>query len=156
MFRQPLSGVPRTLNADEMCTFMVWVSFPSELLVPRLQSTLHGKAFVLQGSDCTWGSNGFLNFSFSRCSALLMLLVGLSIRRQQGLPDFVHTAMVTTLGMRLSWRRWNELLQNANVWNRRYVDFFVAMAGTLALSHQQDAGTLQTLNGASHRTLCRC
>ena len=27
---------------------------------------------------------------------------------------------------------------------------------TLALSHQQDAGTLQTLNGASHRTLCRC
>ena len=132
VFRQPLSGVPRTLNADEMCAFMVWMSFPSELLVPRLQNTLHGQAFVLQGSDCTWGSNGFLNFLFSPRSALLMLLFGLMIRRQQGLPDFVHTAMVTTLGMRLSWRRWNELLQNANVWNRRYADFFVAMAGTLS------------------------
>ena len=32
-----------------------------------------------------------------------------------------------------------------NVWNRRYVDFFVAMAGTLTLSHQQDAGTLQSM-----------
>ena len=74
-----------------------------------------------------------------------MLIFGLSIRRQQGLPDFVRTAMITTLGMRLSWRRWNELLQNANVWNRRYVDFFVAMAGTLALSHQEDAGTLQSM-----------
>ena len=144
MFRQPLPGVPRTLNADEMRTFMVWVSFPSELLVPRLQNTLHGQAFVLQGSDCTWGSNGFL-FSFSPRSALLMLLFGLSIRRRQGLPDFVHTAMVTTLGMRLSWGRWKELLQNANVWNRRYVDFFVAMAGTLTLSRQQDAGALQSM-----------
>ena len=123
---------------------MVWVSFPSELLVPRLQNTLHGQAFVLQGSDCTWGSNGFL-FSFSPRSALLMLLFGLSIRRRQGLPDFVHTAMVTTLGMRLSWGRWKELLQNANVWNRRYVDFFVAMAGTLTLSRQQDAGALQSM-----------
>eukprot|EP00439_Symbiodinium_sp_Y106_P054352 s2789_g7.t1 len=137
-------SVPRTLNADEMRTFMVWVSFPSELLVPRLQNTLHGQAFVLQGSDCTWGSNGFL-FSFSPRSALLMLLFGLSIRRRQGLPDFVHTAMVTTLGMRLSWGRWKELLQNANVWNRRYVDFFVAMAGTLTLSRQQDAGALQSM-----------
>ena len=29
VFRQPLSGVPRTFNADEMCTIMVWVSFPA-------------------------------------------------------------------------------------------------------------------------------
>ena len=76
-----------------------------------------------------------------------VLSLGLSIRRQQGLQDFAHfnAAMVTTLGMRLSWRRWNELLANANVWNRRYVDFFVAMDGTLVLSHLEDAGTLQSM-----------
>ena len=111
VFRQPLPGVPRTLNANENVYFHGVGELPRELLVPRLQNTLHGQAFVLQGSDCTWGSNGFLNFSFSPRSALLMLLFGLSIRRQQGLPDFVHTAMVTTLSMRLGWRRWNELLQ---------------------------------------------
>ena len=127
----------------------------SELLVPRLQSTLHGQAFVLQG-------NGLLNFSFSPRSALLMLIFGLSIRRQQGLPDFVRTAMITTLGMRLSWRRWNELLQNANVWNRRYVDFFVAMAGTLTVASAGcgdfaiDASHRDFAIDASHRTLCRC
>ena len=143
VFRRPL--LPRILDANEMCTFMVWVTFPSELLVARLQGTLHGQPFTLQGADCTWGSNGYLNFSFSPRSALLMFFFGLSIRRQQGQPDLAHMSMATTLGFRLSWRRWGELLAASSVWNRRYVDYFVALSGTLQLAHQVDAATLQSM-----------
>ena len=124
VFRRPL--LPRILDANEMCTFMVWVTFPSELLVAR-------------------GSNGYLNFSFSPRSALLMFFFGLSIRRQQGQPDLAHMSMATTLGFRLSWRRWGELLAASSVWNRRYVDYFVALSGTLQLAHQVDAATLQSM-----------
>ena len=119
---KPKEEVSSSSGAETLPVSAVTLEGPPGLSAPKAKPK----------AKATWGSNGFLNFLFSPRSALLMLLFGLMIRRQQGLPDFVHTAMVTTLGMRLSWRRWNELLQNANVWNRRYADFFVAMAGTLS------------------------
>ena len=43
------------------------------------------------------------------------------------------------------WSKWKELVQSSRIWNRRYVDLFVAMSGTLALTHQEDAAPLQSV-----------
>ena len=43
VFRQPLPGVPRTLNANEMCTFMVWVSFPANFWCHGCKTLCTGK-----------------------------------------------------------------------------------------------------------------
>ena len=163
-------------GADQLCPELVSQTFATAASVghlrpqataavmapktlPSPQPDLHRD--VMPGGRCTFWDAAPVNFSTFAAVYNPQTFRELLMTRQveqlfpswpgvadfpQGLPDFVHTAMVTTLGMRLSWRRWNELLQNANVWNRRYVDFFVAMAGTLTLSHQQDAGTLQLMH----------
>ena len=86
LFRYALPGVPRTLG-DDMATFMIWVTFPSTLLVPKLLQVLRGGLFELRGDECIWLSDQVLNFSFSPRSALLMFTFGLSIRLQQGLSN---------------------------------------------------------------------
>ena len=70
---------------------------------------------------------------------------GLSICQQQGQPVFTFGAMVPSLGMRLSWCKWNELSQST-----RRGDCCVAMSGTLVLTHQEDAATLQSMVTLAH------
>ncbi len=63
-----------------------------------------------------------------------MFIFGLSIRQQAGHPNFTHLGhTLVTLGFRLRWEKWNELLAASNLWNRRYLDYFVGMTGTLYL-----------------------
>ena len=69
LFRQLLPGVPRTLG-DDMATFMLWITFPSSLIVPKLLQALRGELFEIRGHECAWLSDQVLNFSFSPRSAL--------------------------------------------------------------------------------------
>ena len=91
-----------------------------------------------------------LNFSFSPRSAYLMLIFGLSIMQMQGRPNFTIGPTLVTLGFRLSLERWNQLLSRCNLWNRRYLDYFLAMTETLVLSREQDMATLQSMVLLSH------
>ncbi|CAE7861290.1 unnamed protein product [Symbiodinium microadriaticum] len=143
LFKYPLPGVPRTLG-DDMATFMIWITFPSTLLVPKLLQVLRGGLFELRGDECAWLSNQVLNFSFSPRSALLLFTFGLSIRLQQGLSNPAYGRMLTTIGLRLSWTRWNTLLSASRIWNRRYLDYFIGMmpTTTFVLHPSTDAATL--------------
>ena len=143
LFRQLLPGVPRTLG-DDMATFMLWITFPSTLLVPKLLQVLRGGLFELRGDECPWLSNQVLNFSFSPRSALLLFTFGLSIRRQQGLSNPAYGRMLTTIGFRLSWARWNTFLSSSRIWNRRYLDYFIGLMppATFQLHPSVDAATL--------------
>ena len=74
LFRYPLPGVPRTLG-DDMATFMIWITFPSTLLVPKLLQVLRGGLFELRGDECAWLSNQVLNFFLALavlCCSLLL------------------------------------------------------------------------------------
>ncbi|OLQ10756.1 hypothetical protein AK812_SmicGene5467 [Symbiodinium microadriaticum] len=147
----PAVGVPRTLG-DDMATFMIWITFPSTLLVPKLLQVLRGGLFELRGDECIWLSNQVLNFSFSPRSALLLFTFGLSIRLQQGLLNPEYGRMLTTIGLRLSWNRWNTLLNSSRVWNRRYLDYFIGMmpTTTFVLHPSTDAATLSGMVVLSH------
>ena len=149
--RQLMPNVPRTLNVQSMCTFMLWVTYPLVTLVPRFADIFSGQPFQLCGSDCVWGSNNTLNFSFSPRSALLMFIFGLSIRHQAGHPNFTHLGhTLVTLGFRLRWEKWNELLAASNLWNRRYLDYFVGMTGTVYLHPVLDKATIQSMVTLTH------
>ena len=143
VFRQLLPGVPRTLG-DDMATFMLWITFPSTLLVPKLLQVLRGGVFELKGEECAWLSDQVLNFSFSPRSALLLFTFGLSIRRQRGLSNPAYGKMLTTLGFRLSWAKWDTFLSSSRIWNRRYLDYFVGLMPptTCQLHPAVDAATL--------------
>ena len=52
---------------------------------------------------------------------------GLSIRRQQGLSNPAYGRMLTTIGFRLSWAKWDTFLSSSRIWNRRYLDYFVGL-----------------------------
>ena len=143
LFRQLLPGVPRTLG-DDMATFKLWINFPSSLIVPKLLQALRGELFEIRGHECAWLSDQVLNFSFSPRSALLMFTFGLSINRQRGLRNPAYGAMVSTLGIRLTWQRWNTLLSSSRIWNRRYLDYFIGLSpqATFQLHPAMDAATL--------------
>ena len=152
LFRYPLPGVPRTLG-DDMATFMIWITFPSTLLVPKLLHVLRGGLFELRGDECAWLSNQVLNFSFSPRSALLLFTFGLSIRLQQGLSNPSYGPMLTTIGLRLSWTRWNTVLSSSRIWNRRYLDYFIGLmpTTTFQLHPAVDAATLSGMVVLLHR-----
>ena len=151
LFKYLLPGVPRTLG-DDMATFMIWVTFPGTLLVPKLLQVLRGGLFELRGDECVWLSNQVLNFSFSPRSALLMFTFGLSIRLQQGLSNPPLGRTLMTIGLRLSWSRWNTLLNASRIWNRRYLDYFIGMmpTTTFVLHPSTDAATLSGMIVLSH------
>ena len=143
LFRQLLPGVPALW---EMTWQLLCCGSPSRALCwyQSFLQVLRGGLFELRGDECPWLSNQVLNFSFSPRSALLLFTFGLSIRRQQGLSNPAYGRMLTTIGFRLSWAKWNTFLSSSRIWNRRYLDYFVGLMppATFQLHPSVDAATL--------------
>ena len=80
-----------------------------------------------------------------------MFIFGLSIRQQAEHPNFTHLGhTLVALGFRLRWEKWNQLLAASNLWNRRYLDYFVGMTGTLHLHPVLDNATIQSMVTLTH------
>ena len=147
-----LPGVPATLSAEHFCQFMVYTTLPLVTFRRKVETLWRHGEFTLQSSDVFWGQQ-VLNFSFSARSAFLLYIFGFSFLERSGvtfpqlLPGFV------TLGFRLSLERWAYFLNHHIMWNRKYIDFFLAIRDasiTFRASEPTDAATLCSCVVLSH------
>ena len=94
----------------------------------KLRSLLSGQALNFSGGDAFWGDSHF-NFSFTPRSALLLFSFGLSIQLRNGVR---HPAVGTLLtsDFRPTLEYFSQLVSQYEVWNRRYLDYFMAIPAT--------------------------
>ncbi|CAE7834118.1 unnamed protein product [Symbiodinium sp. CCMP2592] len=125
VFQTMLMGVPATLSPQVFCNFMLWTTFPVAMMNMKMQTLLSGGSLHFSGADSFW-SEGHWNWSWSPRSALLLFSFGLSIQLRSGIRH-PNVGALCTVGFRPTLRYFQYLTNAFQVWNRRYLDYFLAV-----------------------------
>ena len=153
VFRTLMPNVPPVLDPATFCNFMVWTTMPLVTFERKMDTLFRAGTFTLASADIFWGERT-LNFSFSPRSAYLLYTFGFSIMERSGLTFPQLLPGIVTVGFRLTATRWQNFLDTGKCWNRRYIDYFVALQNTsITFSAQDDADkcTLQSMVVLHHR-----
>eukprot|EP00439_Symbiodinium_sp_Y106_P078095 s3556_g16.t3 len=154
LFDNFLLNVPLSLPPQSLANFFIYVTLPVAMFNVKLQSLLSGQALNFTGQDAFWG-NSHLNFSFTPRSALLLFSFGLSIQLRNGVHHPAVGALLT-FGFRPTLQYFSHLVSQYAVWNRRYLDYFMAIPAngqvTLTLQTADERAMLQSAIVLLHPT----
>ena len=102
--------------------------YPWQRFNLKLQSPLSGHALNSTCADAFWGDSHF-NFSFTPRSVCYFLYLGLSIQLRSNIRHHAVGPLLT-FGFRPTLEYFSHSVSQYALWNRRYLDYFVAIPTT--------------------------